>query len=120
MATNSYNLQNFYSSLLKRHPIRLGHQFYIEFIGPEATSFGLDGSDEGTKFKYYAKSSKIPAVDITSAKVPFYGAGFEVPGVVKYPDSWNVKILLESGMSSGSRNEQIFSIKELARKYIFL
>jgi hypothetical protein len=95
MAGNAYNLQDFYSQILKTKPVRLGHQFYIEFNGPDATSVGLDQNT-----KYYVKSSKIPAVDITSAKVAYFGAGFEVPGVIKYPDSWEVKILLESGDAS--------------------
>jgi hypothetical protein len=95
MGANSYTLQDFYGQILKTKPVRLGHQFYIEFNGPDATSVGLDANT-----KYFIKSSKIPAVDVTSAKVAYFGAGFEVPGVVKYPDSWEVKILLESGDAS--------------------
>lgn len=58
-----------------------------------------DDDGDSTNFSVYVKSSKIPAVDITSAKVAYFGAGFEVPGVIKYPESWEVKIILDQNLT---------------------
>lgn len=91
---NTYNLAAFYESITKSHPLRYGHQFTVEFIGLSEL-LGIDTKD----LTYYIQSSKIPAVDVNSAKVNFYGAGFEVPGVIKYPDSWDVKILLDQDLT---------------------
>lgn len=45
-------------------------------------------SDDILNPKFWIKSASIPNVDITPAKVNFLANGFEVPGVVKYPDTW--------------------------------
>lgn len=94
---NTYNLRDFYNNITKRHPLRYGHQFTIEFItgGSDTGGFGKDDTKNVmNNITYYVQSSKIPSVDINSAKVSFYSAGFEVPGVIKYPENWDVTILL--------------------------
>lgn len=97
--TNRYNLMEFYNNITKRHPLRYGHQFTVEFqgasLGELTGAFGpADPSDVVNNITYYVQSSTIPEVSINSVKVNFYSAGFEVPGVVKYPESWTVDILL--------------------------
>ena len=97
--TNRYNLMEFYNNITKRHPLRYAHQFTVEFqgasLGELTGAFGpASPNDVVDNITYYIQSSSIPAVDINSVKVNFYSAGFEVPGVVKYPDSWQVNILL--------------------------
>ena len=60
--------------------------------------YGTDPNDIVNNITYYVQSSKIPEVNINSAKVSYFAAGFEVPGVVKYPDQWTVEILLGQDM----------------------
>lgn len=94
---NTYNIMEFYKNITQRHPLRYGHQFTVEFItGDESVGEFQRGNinDPVNNITYYVQSSEIPQVDIGSAKVAFYAAGFEVPGVIKYPDSWKVNILL--------------------------
>ena len=101
--TNTYNLMEFYNNITKRHPLRYGHQFTIEFqgnsLGQFTGAFGpSNAGDVIDNITYYVQSSTIPQVEIPSVKVSFYSAGFEVPGVVKYPDQWSVKILLDQDL----------------------
>lgn len=53
----------------------------------------------GDSITYFVQSSQIPDVEISEAKVNYLGAGFVVPGVVKYPETWKVKILLDNNMT---------------------
>jgi hypothetical protein len=98
----------FYKNITQAHPLRYGHQFTVEFLGESLN--GLTGgftasqaTDVVGNITYYVQSSKIPAVDISSAKVSYFAAGFEIPGVVKYPDSWDVEILLDQDLTQYKR-----------------
>lgn len=106
--TNTYNLMEFYNNITKTRPLRYGHQFTIEFLG--SSLGGLTGyfnppneSEPVNNITYYVQSSKIPQVEINSAKVAYFAAGFEVPGVVKYPDQWTVEILLGQDLGQYKR-----------------
>lgn len=108
--TNKYNLKEFYNNITKSHPLRYAHQFVVEFDG--ASLNGLTGeftaanpTDIVNNITYYIQSSSIPQVEVNSVKVSFYSAGFEVPGVVKYPDSWQVNILLGQDLYQYKRLE---------------
>lgn len=105
---NTYNLMEFYKNITQAHPLRYGHQFTVEFLGESLN--GLTGdftashaTDVVNNITYYVQSSKIPAVDISSAKVNYFAAGFEIPGVVKYPDSWDVEVLLDQDLTQYKR-----------------
>ena len=107
---NSYNLMEFYKNITQRHPLRYGHQFTVEFFGDSLGDLATTGNfgpstpgDVKGNFTYYVQSSKIPAVDINSAKVSYFAAGFEVPGVIKYPESWDVEILLDQDLTQYKR-----------------
>lgn len=103
--TTTANLQKFYNNIIRKKPLRFGYQFYIAFDG----SIPSGDKNSNTIFSnenigLWIKSSKIPAIDISSAKVNFFSAGFEVPGNIKYPDSWDVTILLNNA-SGTTTNE---------------
>lgn len=109
MKKNSYNLMEFYKNITQTHPLRYGHQFTVEFLGNslggvETGDFGPSSpGDIKNNITYYVQSSKIPQIEINSAKVSYLAAGFEVPGVVKYPDSWDVEILLDQDLTQYKR-----------------
>lgn len=109
MKRNSYNLMEFYKNITQKHPLRYGHQFTVEFQGSslngiETGDFNpTNPTDIQNNITYYVQSAKIPSVDIGSAKVNYFAAGFEVPGVIKYPDSWDVKILLDQDLTQYKR-----------------
>ena len=99
---NLYDLQKFYNNIITKNPLRYGHQFTVEFNGADLARYaaGLNIQADPTRcITYYVRSSEIPEVTVNSAKVSYFSAGFEVPGVVKYPDSWNVTILLDQDMT---------------------
>lgn len=107
-----YNLQEFYNILTRKSPIRFGHQFLVEFYGedlndPNITgAFSLSTSNQNNvtdNITYYVQASKIPEVKVNSAKVNYFAAGFEVPGVISYPDQWTVDILLGQDMLQYNR-----------------
>lgn len=111
MKPNTYDLKGFYNNILSTHPLRYGHQFTLEFFGRDLGNYmktgdfigNGDGSDPLTMFTYFAQSASIPKLDIGSAKVNYLAAGFEVPGIVKYPDSWSVEIIIDQGLTQYNR-----------------
>lgn len=111
MKPNTYDLKGFYNNIIKNHPLRYQHQFTLEFFGgdlgnPQMTGYfngNGDGSNPVEMFTYYAQSASIPKVEISSAKVSYMAAGFEVPSVVKYPDNWSVEIIIDKGLSQYNR-----------------
>jgi hypothetical protein len=97
MGTKSINLKTFYNNL-KKNPLRYKHQFVIEMHGIEnlaASNIKLGGTDANECITYWGKSTDIPEAEITEAKVDFFGNGFVVPGVVKYPETWKVTLILD-------------------------
>lgn len=109
MRRNTYNIMDFYRGITQQHPLRYGHQFTVEFLGRS-----LDGimagdfvAENPTNIKdnitYYVQSSKIPDVTIAESKVSYLAAGFVVPGVVKYPEAWDVEILLDQDLTQYNR-----------------
>ena len=50
-------------------------------------------------FTYYVRSTSIPKISVGSAKVNYFAAGFEVPGIINYPDSWDVTFLLDENLT---------------------
>ena len=111
MKPNTYDLKGFYNNILTGHPLRYAHQFTLEFFGNDLGNWAKtgqfigngDSTNPSTMFTYYAQSASIPKVDIGSAKVNYLAAGFEVPGVVKYPDSWTVEIIIDQGLTQYNR-----------------
>ena len=105
--TNHYNLMEFYNNITKTRPLRYGHQFTIEFIGGSLGGltgyFNPPNEEPVNNITYYVQSSKIPSVEINSAKVAYFSAGFEIPGTVKYPDQWTVEILLGQDLGQYKR-----------------
>ena len=102
MSKNQYDLKQFYTSIIRKNPLRFGYQFIVQFFSsPGSPGFYLnnDPNDPKYMFTYYVQTTSIPKVEIGSAKVAFLAAGFEVPSVVKYPESWTVDILIDQGMT---------------------
>ena len=104
---NEYHIKEFYKNITQKYPLRLGHQFVVEFFGAglndmSTAGFGINTKDD-LKFTYYVQSTSIPQVDIGSAHVNYMAAGFEVPGVIKYPDNWSVEIIIDQGMTQYTR-----------------
>lgn len=100
---NQYDLKTFYKNLLQKTPLYYSHQFFIEFYGTGLKDIYFNqwamNSDDILNPKFWIKSASIPNVDITPAKVNFLANGFEVPGVVKYPDTWQVTFMLDQQLS---------------------
>lgn len=100
---NLYNLRNLYTSILQTTPLRFGHQFTVQFNGRDLERYagpGLNNQQEPrNNITYYVRSAEIPRVDINSAKVNYFAAGFEVPGTIQYPEQWQVAILLDQNMT---------------------
>lgn len=107
--TNTYNVMEFYKNITQKHPLRYQHQFTVEFLGSslgtiETGDFNTsDTSDIRNNITYWVQSSEIPSVDVSSVHVDFYSAGFEVPGVIKYPDSWTCEILIDQDLTQYNR-----------------
>ena len=98
-------LENFTMIQQKNGGIRLGHQFVVEFHGLERIDRPklkklLEGlTKNNLSITYYIQSASIPQVEIGSAHVDYMAAGFELPGVIKYPDQWSTKIILDQGLT---------------------
>ena len=65
--------------------------------------FEINRSTRIDNITYYVQSTSIPNVKIGNVNVPFFAAGFEVPGVITYPDSWSVKIILDQDLTQYKR-----------------
>ena len=107
--TNTYNVMEYYKNITQKHPLRYQHQFTVEFLGSslgtiETGEFNAsDTSDIRNNITYWVQSSEIPQVTVSSVKVDFFAAGFEIPGVVKYPDSWKTSILIDQNLTQYNR-----------------
>jgi hypothetical protein len=98
--TNEFNLKEFYTGIIKQTPFRFGHQFTVEFFSNDSEQTSYFTNVNGQPITYYIRSTKIPKADIKSATVPFLAAGFVVPGVIAYPEEWDVTILLDSQLTA--------------------
>lgn len=88
------------NGITKNTPLRFGHQFTVEFQGYDLPDYlQSTGKSTSENITYYVKSASIPKVDVKSANVSFLAAGFVVPGVIAYPDSWKVDILLDQDLT---------------------
>lgn len=98
-----HQLKQFYNTVLTKRPLWFNHQFFIEFYGDGVTTiYQQEWSGSNNLIvnpTYWIKASSIPAIDVTPAKVSYLAQGFEVPGVVKYPDSWDVTFMLDQQLS---------------------
>lgn len=112
---NTVNLASFYKNFVQKHPMFYGHQFFIEFYGTAISDIysGEWANDTSSQLnpKFWIKSGSIPKVNITPAKVDFLANGFEIPGVVQYPDTWNVTFILDQYLSQ-------YRFLELQMKYL--
>jgi hypothetical protein len=84
--------------IIKETPFRFGHQFTVEFQGPDLPEY-LKSTGVNDNITYYVRSASIPKVDVKSANVSFLAAGFVVPGVIEYPEDWQVEILLDQDLT---------------------
>lgn len=100
---NLYNLKKFYNQIITKTPLRFGHQFTVQFNGRDLIRYAGPGFNQQNEPKfnitYYVRASEIPQIDINSAKVSYFSAGFEIPGTIKYPEQWNVTILLDQDLT---------------------
>lgn len=112
---NTVNLASFYKNFVQKHPMFYGHQFFIEFYGAAVRDIYGDewAFDQSSQLnpKFWIKSSSVPKVNIAPAKVDFLANGFEIPGVVQYPDTWNVTFILDQYLSQ-------YRFLELQMKYL--
>ena len=86
MSDNSQTvfLKNFYKGITQETTLMFGHQFTVEFFGPELPPPLRDNQVDGTNFTYYVKSSSVPKVEIDQAEVAFLSQKFVVPKQVKF------------------------------------
>ena len=107
--SNTYNLMEFYKNITQKHPLRYQHQFTVEFLGSSLGTIltgdfnASDTSDIRNNITYWVQSSQIPQVTVSSVHVDFFAAGFEVPGVVKYPETWQTSILIDQDLTQYNR-----------------
>lgn len=112
---NRYNLASFYKNFVQKNPLFYGHQFFIEFYGTAIASiYGNQwAADNQSQLnpKFWIKSSAVPKVNIKPATVSFLANGFQIPGVVEYPETWNVTFILDQHLSQ-------YKFLQLQMKYL--
>lgn len=100
------SLKGFYEYIQNQGGLRYGHQFMIFLKIDDSLTFHPNIRDlydiniseelnsEGV-FPLYVKSTSVPNLTLTTGDVAFLAAGFKFPGVIKYPNKWNVTVQLD-------------------------
>lgn len=95
---NPVDLKKFYQNIMKKSPLLYGHQFIVEFSGPDLPGRVQSGTDY-TSITYYVKSTSIPEVNIEEQKIAFLSQEFVVPKQVSYGGEWSVNVLVDQNMT---------------------
>lgn len=117
------NIRSFYEYIQAQGGVRYGHQFIVKLnVGDiPGASYNARGYNRDTFvqmmgrdwFKYlkdtnlqdptkdltfFAQSTSIPQTQLQTTDVSFLAAGFKLPGIMKYDDTWSIDILLDQNL----------------------
>lgn len=95
---NEINLKDFYTTIMKGGSLLLPHQFIVTFSGADLPDDMKSEPNSLDSITYYVKAAKVPKVDIKDAKIQFLSQQFDIPIGVTYPDSWDVEVLMTTGL----------------------